>query len=52
MGTRRATRCREGSFRTYPNTGVNGASPFKTACTFATAIAAIWRRASCVALPM
>src|SRR5207302_11305333 len=36
----------------YPTAGVNGGSPLSTACTLATAIAAIWRRVSRVALPM
>src|SRR5213078_2988420 len=33
-------------------TGVKGGLPFRTACTFATAMAAILRRVSSVALPM
>ena len=32
-------------------TGVSGGPPLSTACTFAMAIAAIWRRVSSVALP-
>src|SRR5690348_17254869 len=39
------------ALRTQPNTAVSGGSPASTACTFASAMAAIWRRPSSVALP-
>src|SRR5437667_3517040 len=53
---RRSNRRRFSRRRFYPPsiqyTGVKGGLPFSTACTFATAIAAILRRVSSVALPM
>ena len=38
-------------WRSHGNTGVNGGSPDSTARTLASAMAAIWRRVSSVALP-